>query len=278
MKLPFFATLSLTFACGVAPAGAGQPEVINSKVVTRAHSGSLASEWQRAAGPAWVGYAMPAAKPGSNSCCWNDHSRGCSLEGNHGVAAGRGDDVTHRHLVKLEGAAEIEILVRVVHGEVDKISVFSIDCELDSGGLPLIWLTGVGVAESAAFLETSAQKGALVGLALQGGKEAETSLIRLARASPSGQKRSEALFWLAQRASEKAVGAISEAIQDDPDTSVKKQAVFALSQLPRDEGVPKLIDVARSNRNPVVRKQAFFWLGQSGDERAFRFLEETLTR
>ena len=279
MKLIAPHVLALTLACGAVPAAAEQPQVINAKLATRAHSGSLASEWQRVTtGPAWVGYAMPAAKPGGNSCCWNDRSRGCSLEGNHGVTISGDSRNAPSRPVKLEGSTEIAILVRVDRGEVQKISVFSSDCGLDAGGLPFVWLTGVGTGESAAFLEASEPKGALVALALQAGKEAEAALIRLARASPSGHKRGEALFWLAQRAGDKAIGAISEAIQDDPDTSVKKQAVFALSQLPKDEGVPKLIAVARSNRNPAVRKQAFFWLGQSGDPRAFRFLEETLTR
>ncbi len=275
MRPSTFILLSVTLAL---PAAAEQPQVGNAKLATRAHAGSLAAEWQRITGPAWVGYAMPAAKPGSNSCCWNDHSRGCSLEAGHAETnIGNGRSAAARP-VKLEGSTEIAVLVRVERGEVQKISVFSTDCELDAGGLPFIWLTGVGTGESAAFLEASGHKGALAALALQGGKEAETSLIRLARESQTGHRRGEALFWLAQRAGEKAVGAIGEAIQDDPDTGVKKQAVFALSQLPKDEGVPKLIDVARSNRNPAVRKQAFFWLGQSNDPRAFRFLEETLTR
>jgi HEAT repeat protein len=219
---------------------------------------------------------MPAARSQSNSCCWNDQSRGCSLESGRGVTVNDGGKNASSRPVKLEGSGEIAVLFRVVRGEVEKVSVFSIDCELDAGGLPFIWLTGVGTGESAALLKELAPKGALVALALQGGKEAETALIELARAAEPGHRRGEALFWLAQRAGEKAVGVISRAIEDDPDTGVKKQAVFALSQLPKDEGVPKLIEVARSNRNPAVRKQAFFWLGQSDDPRAFRFLEETL--
>ena len=268
-------TLLLLAVTLALPAAAEQPNVVNAKLATRAHSGSLSAEFQRVTGPAWVGYAVPAARPGSNSCCCSDHSRGCNLEGGHGFTIN--SDGKSSKTVKLEGATELAVLVRVDHGAVDKISVYSMDCELDAGGLSFIWLTGVSTSESAAFLEASEPKGALVALALQGGKEAETALIRLARESQTGHRRGEALFWLAQRASEKAVGAISEAIENDPDTGVKKQAVFALSQLPKDEGVPKLIDVARSNHNPAVRKQAFFWLGQSSDPRAFHFLEETLT-
>jgi HEAT repeat protein len=271
-----FTLLLLPLALGLCGlSSAGQPAVVNAKLTTHAHSGSLSDEVRRVTGPAWIGYAMPAAKPEGNSCCWNDRSRGCSLEGGHGVTANNGASAKP---VKLEGSKEIAVLMRVERGEVGKVHVFSIDCELDAGGLPFIWLTGVGASESAAHLKGLAPKGALVALALQGGKEAETALIELARDAQTGHRRGEALFWLAQRASDKAIGAIGQAIENDPDTGVRKQAVFALSQLPKDEGVPKLIDVARSNRNPAVRKQAFFWLGQSRDPRAFRFLEETLTR
>jgi hypothetical protein len=278
MKPIAFVLLPLTLALCALPAAAGQPAVAHAKLETRAHSGSFASELRHITGPAWVGYTVPSAKPGSSSCCWNDRSRGCSLESGHGVTVNNGGKSASSRPVKLEGSNEIAVLFRVDRGDVEKVQVYSIDCELDAGGLPFIWLTGVGTGESAAFLKDLAPKGALVALALQRGKEAETALIELARAAQNGHRRGEALFWLAQRAGDKAVGAISQAIEDDPDTGVKKQAVFALSQLPKDEGIPKLIEVARANRNPAVRKQAFFWLGQSDDPRAFRFLEETLTR
>lgn len=278
MKRLAFLLFPLTLTLWVLPAIAGRPVVANAKLEMRAHSGSLAAEFGRVTGPAWAGYAVPAARPQSNSCCWDDRSRACacSLESGRGMTVdNRGVTAPYRP-VKLEGSGEIAVLFRVVRGEVEKVSVYSTDCELDAGGLPFIWLTGVGTGESAALLKELAPKGALVALALQGGKEAETALIELARAAQTGHRRGEALFWLAQRAGDKAVGVISRAIEDDPDTGVKKQAVFALSQLPKDEGVPKLIEVARSNRNPAVRKQAFFWLGQSNDPRAFHFLEETL--
>ncbi len=271
------AALPLMLVFGLSPATFAQPPVTHAKLETRAHTGSLAAELKRVAGPAWFGYAVPAAKAGSNSCCYNDHFHGCGLENEHGAMV-QGRDGAASRPVKLEGSTEIAVLFRVVHGDIEKISVFSTDCDLDAGGLPFIWLTGVSASESAALLKDSGQKGALVALAMQGGREAETALIAKAHAAETGHQRGEALFWLSQRAGDKAVGAISRAIEDDPDTGVKKQAVFALSQLPKDEGVPKLIEVARSNRNPAVRKQAFFWLGQSNDPRAFRFLEETLAR
>jgi HEAT repeat protein len=163
--------------------------------------------------------------------------------------------------------------------------MFSQDCAIEGGAVPITWLSGVAPAESVAFLarlageptaSRRAMKGAVSALAQHGVPEAVTPLIRLARQAPEPAVRGEALFWLAQRAGDRAAGAISDAIEHDPETQVKKRAVFALSQLPSAEGIPKLIAVARTHANPAVRKQAIFWLGQSKDPRALAFFEEVL--
>jgi HEAT repeat protein len=107
-------------------------------------------------------------------------------------------------------------------------------------------------------------------------REAQSTLIRLARHDPEGEVRGQALFWLAQKAGDRAAATIQEAIRDDPEEEVKKKAVFALSQLRGDQAVTELIRVARTNRNPEVRKQAIFWLGESGDPRALDFIETIL--
>jgi len=261
--------LTMTLAAAVL---AAQPARTGAApLTTRAHSGSLAAEWAKTTGPAWVGWAETATRRGAGGCCCqNGCIKVCRLE--HGA----GVDGSGQTLPSIQ-SGEIAILTRVEHGAAGHVAVVSADCEINTGNLPLVWLTGVSRSESAAFLEASESSGAMVGLALQEGSEAEASLIRVAREAQSGHRRGSGLFWLAQRASDKAVGVIGAAIENDPDTSVKKQAVFALSQMPTDEGVPKLIEVARANRNPAVRKQAFFWLGQSHDPRAFQFLEDTLT-
>jgi HEAT repeat protein len=157
------------------------------------------------------------------------------------------------------------------------VRVASVDCEIDAGGLKVIWLNGVKGEESVRWLEEMVElRGAVAALGMHRGAGEVETLAGLARKHATSRVRGDALFWLAQRAGEKAVGTITEAIDQDPDTDVKKRAVFALSQLPKDESVRLLIQVARSNRNPVVRKQAFFWLGQSREPAALDFLEEIL--
>ena len=215
--------------------------------------GNLRTVVQAEKGPSWVGYAVD----GRGGECWD---KGCC-----------------RGVVRLEPAGRVAVLYRVVEGKVEKVRVASVDCEIDAGGLKVIWLNGVKGEESVRWLgEMVELRGAVAALGMHRGAGEVEALAGLARKHAVSRVRGDALFWLAQRAGEKAVGTITEAIDQDPDTDVKKRAVFALSQLPKDESVRLLIQVARSNRNPVVRKQAFFWLGQSREPAALDFLEEIL--
>lgn len=247
-----------------------QPSVSNAKLETRA-AGPLETEISKVSGPAWVGYDVASARNDNHSCCWGDGGRGCGLETNKPVS------VANPGPVMLEGTGRIAVLFRVTAGKVEKVRAVSMDCALDAGGLPFVWLTGVTPGESAALLSKQGHE-ALHALAMQAGPEADNALIRLAKDESSTKTRGQALFWLSQKASQKAMGTIQEAVDNDPDTDVKKKAVFALSQLPKDDGIPKLIDVAKNNRNMAVRKQAMFWLGQSHDPRALQFLEDILLK
>jgi HEAT repeat protein len=171
----------------------------------------------------------------------------------------------------------------------ERLQTVTPDCEVDAGGLPVVWLEGVTSAQSAAWLttqirsaDTSGQReprvvrSALAALIWHPGNEPLDTIVAAARDDRRPFVRSQALFWLSQRAGQQAVGAIRNAIDNDPETEVKKKAVFALSQLPKSEGVPLLIEIAQNNRNREVRKQAMFWLGQSKDPRAISFFEQVL--
>lgn len=253
-----------------------QPDVTNARFEARAFSGSLESQLN-ATNAAWFGYAVAGARPIENNCCGR-----CNLE--EWCHTSNSEEPKRR--VALEGTGTIALLYRVEHGAIEKIRVESIECPLDAGGLPFIWLTGVPAAASLSLLDrlatTSASDGlrdaAIFAISQHDGPEAIASLEHLASPPELPHVRGQAMFWLAQRAGEKAASFISNAIQNDPNTEVKTKAVFALSQLPRDEGVPRLIEVARSNNNREVRKQAFFWLGQSQDPRALAFIEQILER
>lgn len=261
---------ALLFIASVALAQNTQPNVSNAKFEARAFSGNLESQI-RADSPTWFGFEIKSLPHQGQSYC-------CSLE--------NGTVTSVSSPVHLEGSRTTAVLFRVDQNAVGKIQLYPLDCTLDAGGLPFVWIAGVPASASLAYLEKLAtgnnsrhlMDAALLAISRHDDPDAIALLIRIAKQDPSPHVREQALFWLAQRAGQRAAAAITDAILNDPDTAVKKRAVFALSQLPHDEGVPKLIEVARTQRNPEVRKRAFFWLGQTRDPRALAFIEQVLTK
>jgi hypothetical protein len=244
--------LALCFA-GVA-AAQSVPAVKNEHMETRAFSGDLASQFHSDKAT-WFGYAIKTQRKTEQWC-----------------------DGDHSSPVHLEGSDDAALLFRVENNQVEKLKLYSLECALDAGGLPFVWLTGVSAEASLAYLKTLPTDRAIFAISQHAAPEATDILINAAKNNNSTHTREQALFWLAQRAGAKSAAAIVDAITNDPDTGVKKKAVFALSQLPHDEGVPKLIEVARTQRNPEIRKQAFFWLGQTHDPRAIQYIEDILTK
>jgi hypothetical protein len=282
LNIKFTTVLMCVLAAG--SASAQQPLTVNARVVNRGAAGDLRQAFNTLLGEqadaAWVGYTVPAATSGDGTLNGDGWSERCRLEqtGVTGVgtpgAAGP---------VRLEPSKAVMVLFRVQNHEVQKIRTFSTDCQIDAGGLTLVWLDAVVPAQSVAYLKSLAadklnqaqSEPALSAIALHQDAAATTALLEFANTGTS-RMRERALFWIARRAEAKAADTITAAIEHDPDVEVKKQAVFALSQLPRGEGVPLLIGLARTNSNPAVRKQAYFWLGQSKDPRALSFFEEVL--
>ncbi|NWF85676.1 MAG: hypothetical protein HXY18_17810, partial [Bryobacteraceae bacterium] len=139
----------ITLLVALAPlALSQQPRVSNARTETRAVA-SLESDFKAIAAatesPAWIGYAVPKA-PGFGGNC--DHKGGP---------------------VQLEGDTFAAVLFRVNRRSVEKVRSFSLSCDVDGGGLPLIWLTGAKPAESLALLEplakSSQPEGALAAIA-----------------------------------------------------------------------------------------------------------------
>jgi hypothetical protein len=287
--------------------GGTPSNIMNGRLDTQA-AGNLAATFQRLVAapgdPAWIGYSVPTLRSTADGrmCCgdtWiadgvvirNGRLATCGLE--PADRAARTADASPRPVqppIRLEGADTMVVLFRVEEKAVQKVRMFSPDCELDAGGRAVHWLEGVNPADSvkllSSLLTTSSgasgadklRGGAMAALAMHREDVALPVLLSLARQDPNTRVRGDALFWLAETAGRKVSAEITAAIENDPDTDVKKRAVFALSQMPRDEGVPLLINVAKTNKNPAVRKQAMFWLGQSKDPRALDFFTQILTK
>jgi len=294
---------ALLLACGLVPAGAvagpAQGRIGNARV-ERPAAPRIDREMRAAAartGVTWVGYRVPMIEGRRHMCCSDSVSDApaccgfCRLESGSGVTLTK-DAAAPGTRIALEPPAELLVLARFEANALTRLRTFTPDCDVDAGGITLVWLDEVQPDESVDWLRSLTASGgrrdpdyrnhvikpALGALSVHAARSALTTLVAMAKHDVDTHVRGDALFWLSQRAGQEAVAAITEAIVTDPETDVKKRAVFALSQLPGDEGVPKLIDVARHNRNPEVRKQAFFWLGQSHDPRALQLFEEILLK
>lgn len=287
MTTAFAVAAAIVLACS-ADSALAQGRFSNARTETRSAAQGLTRELQAAAarsGVTWVGYRVPMIPGPRQMCCYDSTSSisgdccgMCRLESGGGVTMTTGDSQQRGTRVVLEPATEFLVLARFENGAVTRIRTFTPDCDVDASGQSVVWLTDVKPEESVAWLDSlTGMKQAVHAIAMHSAPSALNVLIRTARQDGDRRRRSDALFWLAQRAGQQAVATITDAINNDPETEVKKKAVFALSQLPHDEGVPRLIEIARTHRNPEVKKQAFFWLGQTKDPRAVAFFEEILT-
>jgi hypothetical protein len=257
------------------PVLAAPPNIVNGTVQSAV---SLSS----APANGWVGYRMTAAQPTTISCCdsWNGTWRSCNNcrlegEGSTNISRNEPEDLAP------VGSRSVALFARFQDGAVNRIRIYSPDCQLDASGQSVRWIDNVSEAASIAFLKSVVERGSKKGregslLALSMHEGATDTLIDIARNNADRDVRGHALFWLAQQAGRKAAGALRDAVDNDPEASVREKAVFGISQLPNDQSIPLLIELMRTHRTAGVRKKAAFWLGQKNDPRALAAIEDLL--
>ena len=194
----------------------------NGTLEERPGGAGIAALWSQLAasrpGAFWIGYAVEGRAQCWENCCREDRP------------------------IRLERNGPVAVLYRIDQQRLDRIRTAPLDCEVDAGGLPVVWLSGVRPGDSVAHLTAlSDARGAVPALAMHSDAAALEALLGLARTHAAARVRGDALFWVAQRAGEKAVPVITGAIENDPDTDVRKRAVFALSQLPKEESDRKSV-------------------------------------
>jgi hypothetical protein len=244
-----------------------QSPVVNAVVEKRTPSGDFARDVQSVASrPAasWIGYRVPIQR-----------RRDVSIQSYDGCC-GR---------CRLAPPTDLVVLARVQGGAISELRPLAVDCDMDAGGMPLVWFDGVTADASVAWLSTLVtqseterrrSENALSAIAQHAGAAASKALVQFAQTGTT-QMRGRALSWLAQRAATEAIPTIDAALKD-PELEVKKLAVNALVRFPNQEGVPKLIEVARSHPNTEVRRQAMLRLADTKDQRAVDFFAQILLR
>jgi HEAT repeat protein len=297
-----------TAAITAAAALAQQPRITNGRVTAQpvtALQQSFRAAVNAHADTGWIGYSVPVIDGERVMCCFNSGTTfiNGTMTSNNQMCCGMcslepsldGTTMTTRpqagaatQPIKLEGADAMVILFRVVSRQVERVRVFSEDCQLDGGGREITWLTGVKPAESIGLLESlvtaqpAAERkdrivdGAISAIALHEDASATAALERLLAATQPPHVRAKVPFWLGNTRGRRGLEILQRVIKDDSSLDVKKKAVFGISQSREPQAVDVLIDNARSNGEASVRSEAIFWLAQKAGSKAAAAITERI--
>jgi HEAT repeat protein len=299
---------SVTLAAAVA---AQQPRISNGRVTSQAAGSSFAQTFKSLLSAqsevAWIGYTVPAADGQRLICCNGNGGDGvwisnggvmtggaCRLDNGAGTTASDRSSTPSRPdaatppVVKLEGSDRLVVLYRIAERRVDRIRVFSEDCQLDAGGRAVHWLESVAPADSIALLESltgpdragssRTMEGAVMAIALHGDTAADTALERLVAPAQPEDLRKKITFWLGNARGRRGFDALRRVLRDDPSIEVRKGAVFGLSQSRVPESFDALAALARTDNEPRIRSEALFWLAHKSDSRAAKIITDALEK
>ena len=291
---------------------AQQPRITNGRVAAQPAGSAFAQSFRSLvssqAEVAWFGYAVPVVDGERVMCCFSGDTtwvngnvvmsegnaccRACRLEPaadgtsmatRAPTTAGTG---TAKNVVRLEGSDRMIVLYRVAERAVDRIRVFSEDCELDAGGRTVTWLEGVRPADSIAVLESFATPadgrrdrvtdGAISAIALHGDPAADASLDRLVAPNQPEAVRKKVTFWLGNSRGAHGLATLRRVLKEDPSGEVQKAAVFGVSQSREAGAFDVLLGLARSDPSPRIRGEAIFWLGNKAGQKVAAAITERI--
>jgi hypothetical protein len=161
----------------------GQPRIANALMETRSAAQGLEREVAAVAArgtAAWLGYSLPMVAGGGSFCPG----------------------------VTLEPPREFMLLARIDGGKVVKLRTLTPNCDVDAGGMPVVWLTDVHAAESVAWLASfvtattdnrdvmrDLTKPALAAIGLHA-TDGAPRLIQIVRTTTNRDLRKQAMSWL----------------------------------------------------------------------------------
>ena len=260
--------LSAGAVCGLAAASA-QPLLRSATMRPEPAGPTLPAkldELRRDAGPLWAGYEVAAIRPSGNH-----YGGGCGTQyledGRRAAAENTASPAT---------AAVAYIFLRLANHAVSKVEVANQGCQIDAGGMPVVWLTGVNQEESIAALRAVSEReisdSAIMAIGLHESPAATRVLAELASARQSPRLREKASFWLASERGAEGFPALQRLTHDDADAHFREQMTFHLTLVADPRAVDELIRMAKDDPDSKVRSQALFWLAQKAGEKTVGFL------
>jgi hypothetical protein len=280
-----------------ASAASAQSNIRNARVESRPGTDLAATvqSLSREAGPLWIGYAVPAQDPESNSCCYDNGRDGsaccgrCVLDGERsgGGTVTRSGAATP---IALEAGAQVIVLLRVENRDVDRVRAYSESCELDAGGRTVYWLSGVSPAASVDVLLRFASRpvsegdrrdrvvdGAMHAIASHRDPAADRAMATLIAPDKPARTRRQAAFWAANARGKTGFELVRTALLDASNPEAfRKHAVFAITQSREVEAVDTLTRVAKNDASPSIRGEAIFWLAQKAGRKAAQAITDAI--
>ena len=299
MKRLFPSLLVCACVLGCAAAArADQPKITHARLETRSASDGLERAYRRflseQSEPGWMAYSVPAIAGHHPLCCgegWSDDEREscgrCSLESdadtNHTVR-GPASGVEH-----LEAPQEMVVFLRAAEHSVTRIRVLTPGCEVDAGGLRVLWLSDVRPAESVTLLATfvvpgfrddgdsrKPAHGALAAIAMHADAAADRVLESFVAPSQPEKLRSQAAFWLGTARGATGLHLLEGMAKHDPSPKVREQVAFAYSVSREPAALDDMIRMAHDDESDHVRGQALFWLAQKAGKRATQAIADAI--
>jgi HEAT repeat protein len=245
----------------------GQPQVHNANMRQEPAGPSLQAkldELGRDARPLWAGYEVTAIRSSGHH-----YENGCGiqyLENGRNVADNTANPAS---------AAVAYIFLRLANHAISKVEVANQGCQIDAGGMPVVWLTGVKQEESIAALRGIAERensdSALMAIGLHESSAATRVLAELASARQNPRFREKASFWLASERGAEGWPALQQ-LAHDAEARFREKMTFHLTLVADPRAGDELIRMAESDSDAQVRSQAMFWLAQKAGEKAAGFL------
>jgi hypothetical protein len=304
----------LSAVLGASPAFA-QGRITNARTETRSAARSLEREVAAVAaqgGASWIGYRVPMIVGPRQMCCHDTVSDAgtccgrCRLDGGSGMTMNTGDPgdpaATSGSRIMLEAPTEFLVLARVEGGSVIRLRTFTPDCDIDAGGMPLVWLNDVKPDDSVAWLTSlvisigdvpgapgeqhdredgtrhqRVGKPAISAIALHSGPAADRALDSFVATTRPEWLRSDTAFWLGSARGDHGVRVLTSMIAQDPSDRVREKAVFGLSVSKSPTALPTLVATAKEDKSAHVRGRALFWLAHKAGQQAVRTIANAIT-
>jgi hypothetical protein len=267
-----------------------QGRISNARIETHQVTQSIEREIGAVAargGAAWVGFRLPVVSGPRQMCCYDTVADAgtccgrCRLESGGGVTMTTGDNRRDGTRVVLEPPTEFLVLARVEAGSVVRIRTFTPDCDIDAGGMPVVWLEGVTADDSVSWLATlvgsapetgerhdRVGKPAVAAIGLTNAPAADRALESFVAPARPEWLRAETAFWIGSARGETGARVLARMIAQDPSDRVREKVTFALSVNKTPAALATLVATAKDDKSTRVRGQALFWLAQRAGQQA----------